>query len=74
MRALTLPLLLATSLTMIGCQTQTTEQRAAELDRAIVERICREAWLPQSYDSELDSPQTVEEAQERNRSRAAFCR
>lgn len=74
--ALTLPLLLVASLTILVSCSMTTRTTApiAVAEQKIVKRICTEAWLPQSYDSEHDTAETVDEAKAGNRSREAFCK
>lgn len=74
-RGLTLLWTLATVLTMTACQTPSTGPTAAsrELARELVSDICRRAWLPVEYDSEADSPETVDGNRASNRRRAAFC-
>ena len=70
MRALTLPVLLAASLTIQACSTTTRQSTATET--AIVGRICKEAWLPISL-SHRDTEQTQAEVKAGNRAREAFC-
>jgi len=62
--------LLALLLTMTACSTLTTEVQQAEKTDAA--EICT-IWLPQFYDSQRDTIETIDAARAANRRRGAFC-
>lgn len=72
-RALMLPLLLASALTMGACQMNSTYRLAGETDRQVAARLCREGWLPVRYNSKRDDPRTIEDARANNRAWKAYC-
>lgn len=36
-------------------------------------KVCKEAWLPGTYSSSNDTPETVDSVRAGNRARSAFC-
>jgi hypothetical protein len=68
-RKLLLPLALL--LPLSGCLTPTTGQ-AINADLGVASRVCS-VWLNESYDSQKDTPQTVNEVRGNNRARTAYC-
>jgi hypothetical protein len=38
----------------------------------VASRICK-VWLPESYDSTKDTPETITQVRANNRARAAYC-
>jgi len=70
MRALTVPLVLA-SLTILASCATTLPSTVTEAQ--IVGRICTEAWLPITL-SHKDTDQTQAEVKSNNRARQEFCK
>lgn len=44
-----------------------------QIEKALTERICAEAWQPSTYSSR-DTPETIDGNRANNRARDAFCR
>lgn len=63
--------MLGLALMMTGCATRSTGDSSLT---AAIPKLCNEAWLPISYSSTKDTPETVEGVRANNRAREAFCK